>query len=196
MYLSDFLYCGTFPLDALPEINCMSQLSPMTKTTKNPCAVCSKSVKDNQRGIFCDACTKWIHLPCTRLTQIDYKSLSQSSDSWFCHMCLESLFPFNSIEDEAVFLNCLMTLQHSNHLNASVINSVHQFNIVNRNKVVNKDIDPDSNFICNTASQSSYFSNDRFNDTMNHMGILNDNFSILHLNIRSLKKMAIALLII
>ena len=46
---------------------------------KYPCGKCSKPVKRNQRGIYCEDCTYWYHIKCIDLDE--YQRLSTSSES-------------------------------------------------------------------------------------------------------------------
>jgi hypothetical protein len=47
-----------------------------------PCGKCSKPVKRNQRGIYCEDCTYWYHIKCIDLPKDEYQRLSTSSESW------------------------------------------------------------------------------------------------------------------
>ena len=61
-------------------------------TWKYPCAICSKPVRSNQRGILCDGCCNWHHTKCIGLDNRTYRMLSSSDDVWYCTNCS---FPFN-----------------------------------------------------------------------------------------------------
>jgi hypothetical protein len=49
---------------------------------------CSKPVKRNQRGIYCEDCTYWYHIKCIDLPIGEYQRLSTSSESWYCANCI------------------------------------------------------------------------------------------------------------
>jgi hypothetical protein len=68
---------------------------------KYPCGKCSKPVKRNQRGIYCEDCTYWYHIKCIDLPIDEYQRLSTSSESWYCANCILPIFSnsFFNIED-------------------------------------------------------------------------------------------------
>ena len=55
---------------------------------KFPCGSCAKSLKKNQKGIQCEDCLFWHHIKCINLPVIDYITLSETSDSWYCSRCI------------------------------------------------------------------------------------------------------------
>ena len=120
------------------------------------CSSCSKLVRNNQRGIFCDICNRWSHLSCTTLSVNDYIMLSNSSDSWFCKFCLETLFPFNTISDDVEFLNAIFNYMHSDNFNTDFLNNVCQMAFTAKYIGSGKDIDPDLNFIRQNCKDSPY----------------------------------------
>ena len=73
---------------------------------KYPCGICHKNV--NKNGIFCDKCNFWHHIKCNDISVSEYEALSSEPDDvpWFCINCTityhESIFPFGSIENEAL----------------------------------------------------------------------------------------------
>ena len=54
----------------------------------DPCAVCKKGCKRNQRAVQCDECDLWYHAKCTGITNEDYKSIAQPRANWSCNDCL------------------------------------------------------------------------------------------------------------
>ena len=154
----------------------------------NPCFVCAKCVRKSQRGIFCDLCSQWVHLSCTSLSISDYKLIADSSDDWYCHKCTQNCFPFNSIDDDIQYQNCIYNLQKSDALNLDWIKNSNQLNLVNRAAAVNTEIDPDTNFLKANCKKSDYVSDEEFNNLIAGNNINSENFSCLHVNIRSLNK--------
>ena len=78
---------------------------------KHPCATCSKAVKSNQRGIFCEVCYQWHHAKCISMCLSEYQRLSLSDEGWCCHRCHKEAFPFHdssriSTEPESSPLSC------------------------------------------------------------------------------------------
>ena len=55
---------------------------------KYPCIKCSKPVKNNQKGLECNVCSKWLHFKCTDLTEAQYEFLEQNVDApFYCLLC-------------------------------------------------------------------------------------------------------------
>jgi exonuclease III len=163
-------------------------MSLVPKNSKCPCITCCKNVNYNQKALYCDSCSKWIHLKCTTLTLNDYAQLATEPSDWFCTKCLSSLFPFNAIEDDFDFLCCLYNLAYSNKPNASLIKNSQQLKLTNKYKVCNNDIDPDKYFYKNFNNLGNiYYLEDEFNQLLIDKSI-DSNFSLLHINIRSLSK--------
>ena len=44
-----------------------TMISRKTPTWKHPCALCSKPVRSNQKGILCDFCDRWHHIKCINM---------------------------------------------------------------------------------------------------------------------------------
>ena len=63
------------------------------------CGKCLKHVRDNQNGICCDSCNKWIHLKCSTLKLEQYKKL-QENDIWYCKECITNIFPFSTLDNK------------------------------------------------------------------------------------------------
>jgi hypothetical protein len=156
--------------------------------TKYPCSVCSKNVTDNQKGLYCDCCLTWVHLKCTLLSNNDYQILSNDSSNWFCPSCLITLYPFNCIEDEFEFQCNLFNYNNCNKLNANVIKSSQQLQLTSKFKPCSKDIDPDEFLYNHLGNQdSNYYLEDEFNAMISNTSLAT-NFSLIHINARSLVK--------
>ena len=157
----------------------------MVKSYLKPCAVCTKSVGINQRGIFCDACHRWVHISCAGIDIHEYQNLSVDDSVWFCTLCLEGMFPFNCITDDFEFNKCLYSFAHCDRLRIDQFHCQAQLNIVNDTYVVNFDIDPDFN--CPVISKNNaYFLPHEFRDYIDKLSLSDESFSILHINARSL----------
>ena len=53
----------------------------------SPCSICSKSVRNNQKGIQCDTCMLWVHAKCNGISDTEYVLLGSSDDFWSCLVC-------------------------------------------------------------------------------------------------------------
>ena len=54
---------------------------------KDPCSICYKIVKTNQRAIQCDCCESWVHIKCNDISLTEYEHLKYRSDLWHCLVC-------------------------------------------------------------------------------------------------------------
>ena len=139
-----------------------------------PCSVCSISVRNNQKSIYCDNCLHQTHLKCTQLSNNDVISLTNNNEHWFCPTCLTNIFPFNGLVDDFDFLTCLYKFSRCNKPNPNLIKNSHQLCLTSKYKPCNSDIDPDTfyyNQIQNETS-SSYYLEDEFNGRLIQRNIL------------------------
>jgi hypothetical protein len=154
-----------------------------------PCGVCNRNVHNNQKGLYCVSCCTWIHLKCTTLSSADYLAVGLDPSSWFCSACTSQMFPFNNIDDDFDFECCLFNNNNCNNIvNTTQIKNVQQLKFTNKMKLCNSDIDPDK-FYYNQFDniENTYYLEDDFNNMIIKES-MRTNFSILHLNARSLIK--------
>ena len=58
----------------------------------NPCGICSKGCRRNQKTIQCANCDPWFHAKCTGMPNSEYADLSARLETtWWCMACL---FPY------------------------------------------------------------------------------------------------------
>ena len=55
---------------------------------KDPCTVCSKGRRKNQKAIQCDSCDGWFHAKCINMKSTEYSQLCNDSMAWECMSCL------------------------------------------------------------------------------------------------------------
>ena len=56
---------------------------------KFPCAMCSKPVRHNQKGIQCSRCENWSHTACCGVTDLEYRRIGEREEElMFCLGCL------------------------------------------------------------------------------------------------------------
>jgi hypothetical protein len=115
-------------------------------------------------------------------------SRTLAHDIWYCEDCLCNIFPFNNIENDIEFKNCIFTYSHCNNVNADIIHNTSQLQLCNRLKLCQKDIDPDK-YLFNQSkiSNDMYYLEDTFSHLIENQ-FAGHNFSLIHLNIRSLPK--------
>ena len=91
--------------------------------------------------------------------------------------------------DDFDFQTCLYNFSHCNKHNPNLIMNSHQLCITSKYKPCNSDIDPDKFYYNQMQNETSspYYLEDEFNSMLIKINIDN-NFSVLHVNARSLHK--------
>ena len=159
--------------------------------TKHLCSICQFSGHNNHRAIFCNCCHHWTHLKCTHFSLSDYNDLTNSDEAWFCPPCLAIIFPLNHMEDDLDYYFSLYDFQTTSFdvevLKAKCFNPFLD-DSDSRHLLTNSDIDPDSNILgynSHLLYNCLYLTSNEFNNiTLS----ISDSFTLLHINLRSLKK--------
>ena len=68
--------------------------------------ICVKNVSDKDKAVQCDLCELWVHIKCNNLSNLDYRYLQNSNESWYCIECCSTILPFNSLSSNKNFLDC------------------------------------------------------------------------------------------
>ena len=58
------------------------------------CPFCEKILKTWDKAICCDLCSKWIHIKCNNLNDLDYEYLKSNDETWYCKTCIDEILPF------------------------------------------------------------------------------------------------------
>ena len=63
------------------------------------CSQCSKAIRKNQNGIYCNNSNHWLHVKCTNLTNEEFKLLCKQDDDipWCCNHCILDVLPFRNV---------------------------------------------------------------------------------------------------
>ena len=106
--LSSFLACSLILLSGDVELN-------PGPGPRHPCGSCSRLVRSNQCGIYCEVCFLWYHTSCIGMTHSEYDRLSNSDEAWCCDRCFKEALPFfdASLTDDDVDI-------HNNTRNSSI----------------------------------------------------------------------------
>ena len=97
------------------------------------------------------------------------------------------MFPFNCIEDDVQYKCYLYNLSHFDKPSTAIIKNAEQLKVVNELFAINRDIDPDFNYLQAKQLMSvNYLLPNEFRDYIKTTSIGSNNLSILHLNARSL----------
>ena len=149
------------------------------------CNMCFKPVKSNMREIYCNICHCWIQGKCVKLSDVEFNKLGKSDEPWFCHHCIQSIFPFNSIVNDVEFVlsttNSIITITNTD------TNSFNPFCVDDSKFLVNDmDLDSDCNY-CNDLSlpDSRYVISTDLNELRKN-SVSQNTFSLLHVNCRSI----------
>ena len=65
-----------------------------------PCSICTKTVDDNDKSIYCAKCNLWVHVKCNNLNFLDYQYLNVNDDPWFSLKNNTELFPFGTLNNK------------------------------------------------------------------------------------------------
>lgn len=98
--------------------------NPGPRNILDPCGICKKPVKNNQRGICCDLCNGWFHVrrQCEGMQLESYRSYADDLDlQWLCIACSE--IPTNENE----------TTTFTDHSIPNWNRSVDEFTAINHN---------------------------------------------------------------
>ena len=154
---------------------------PANKNVRFPCGICDKNVNQNQSGVFCDICEKWIHIKCNNTSYSEYETLQIEPDDiqWSYIKCIitnnASMFPF-TLESDEVLLGL-------NGINApSLADSLPSFEIIS--KLTNlpnlSDYETDENLNLNISFQ--YCTVEEFAA----IAVPEKDLTLFHMNVRSL----------
>ena len=156
------------------------------------CQVCEKKILSHAKKISCHICEGVYHLNCISVNAFEISTLILDPD-WFCVACSTSLLPFNHIDDEEDFLEALSTRDHFELNWDSFRNLI--FNPFsdehNDFSIPTDDIDPDLNFYSDLAYHSAslcqYYTENKFlSNLVNGQCKIDDRFSLIHSNLRSM----------
>ena len=113
------------------------------------CRTCNKRILRHAYHIRCALCRGCYHLKCITLIPEEIEQLKCTSTTWYCRSCNSDIFPYNNIEDNNEFLNCLK----DHHLQDCGINLptddllFQPFDLdKDLHDIPNGDVDPDVNF--------------------------------------------------
>ena len=159
------------------------------------CPVCERNIQSHAHKIQCSLCKSHYHLNCITLARDEQLYVQNNSNIWYCSTCIESIFPFNTIENDQEFivtasLNDISGILYNNDL---LFNPFETYNDHHNHPL--DDVDPDINMYnemnLHIGHRCMYFLENSFNEQLT---IQKENcnaknaFSLFHLNIRSMKQ--------
>ena len=156
------------------------------------CPICNHKILQHVRKVLCIVCSKHFHMKCISIDPDYINEIEKTRKTWHCCDCLTSILPFNCIDDDNEFflsINDLVTTSHIQYLSDILFSPFelndydHQFDTF--------DADPDLNYF-NSFNQyitnCNYFLESAFINEMSKLYQMKQNFSLCHLNIRSMSK--------
>ena len=96
--LQSCIYLANVSLSASLLVLLAGDVSCNPGPVKDPCAICFKGCRSNQKAVQCDECDNWHHAKCINMGFDEYHSLQiNKTSTWVCFTCL---FPsVNSLND-------------------------------------------------------------------------------------------------
>ena len=162
----------------------------------NVCNMCIKRVLSHARRMQCSFCKCKVHLSC--LPAVDKNNAlytNRESENWMCIKCCAEIFPFNHYIDDSHFLDVLSKTFSSCKSHVSLADLENKifipFEVNDDPSIHESSHDPDYHYY-NMSNQlrsaCDYHTEDSFNIYCTNKNVGNNNFSILHANIRSVPK--------
>lgn len=119
-----------------------------------------------------------------------------NDDKWICYLCASDVLPFNHYDDNIDFLNSVSELWNTIDINLPIQNleniCFNPFEINDESGALPLfDIAADINFyndFTNNTTNSNYFIEDTFMKQYRKHNLTSDQFSLMHLNIRSIPR--------
>ena len=65
-------------------------------TNTDICPFCEKIVKISDKPVCCDLCSKWIHIKCNNLNDLDYEYLKSNNETWYYKTSIQDILPFSN----------------------------------------------------------------------------------------------------
>jgi hypothetical protein len=158
----------------------MANLNPV-------CRSCLKKVQSHSKTIKCHLCSAHTHILCLKqYSAQDIEYATNIINHWTCPTCLKDIFPFYEIEESA---NLYQLLPFNDYpllpnLDDLILNPFDLGEEVDDQD----DLDPDSNYYINQTHKPSRYMHINAVNKLLTPNTEQNPFSILHLNIRSLKR--------
>ena len=166
-------------------------------TTDNNCIlcnICKKRINNHDKYVICTLCQQSSHIPCLpTYSDQDIEYAKCTSNNWSCPTCLGSIFPYNLIEHTPIFYETINTTIHGTYDISALQNMVFDpfSDDDDDDRGVLGDVDPDQNFLNEVRGTiihgCNYYYGTKLHSELKDK-IEEIDFSVCHLNIRSLPK--------
>ena len=148
---------------------------------KYPCRICSKSVAETHKAVYCDICHHWIHIKCNSITNSEYDKLKDSNSPWYCIKCVNETTPFSSMSNEELFLNSNGQILSQDSTFRFSLPSYQSERIESFRNFLSIHNESETPQLFNLP-ENSYYEIDKLNTT----SVSKSNLGVLHMNISSI----------
>src|SRR6267154_2201834 len=75
--------------------------STETESKSSICTICDKTVEMGEKGIECEACVKWFHPECQKMSADAYKTYKEYKQlHWYCAQCNKGIAKLYTLLNE------------------------------------------------------------------------------------------------
>ena len=152
------------------------------------CIICDSNILSHSRKVKCNICNNFLHTSCIPYYQtidIDFT----------CENCLHFMFPFNNIDNDRDFI---AAISGTNYYDLTLLNDMVYLPLSvdendNANSIQLFETDPDAQFyndshVIRNIGNCKYYNENSFLQQCDYLGVSPQNFSLVHLNVRSLPR--------
>ena len=158
------------------------------------CPICTKNILSHAIKLRCAICSIFYHMKCISIDPVVISQLEADKDTWYCHICLTQIFPYNNIDSNEEFISTTTASCLPSSLSCLSEKLFMPFELNDSDylaSVCNEDIDPDLHFF-NSFNQHvancNYLTEASFSKAICTPNLKKQSLSICHLNIRSIRK--------
>ena len=160
------------------------------------CKRCDGRLLSHTRKLHCSVCSMYIHYRCVPELMLNDFNMLKHDNEWICHYCSSNLLPFNHFDQKTDFINSVSELWNTIDINFSVQEldnlCFNPFELNDSSEALPLyDIDFDVNYFNEFSSQltnSNSYIEDTFQRYLRKNKIDSKQFSLMHLNIRSIPR--------
>ena len=162
------------------------------------CNVCDRKVLRHSYSLRCSLCKQHVHLNCLPfVSRADDLYQTHENNHWYCTRCITDILPFNHISTDEDFilavsenLSLPVTLPYDALLSQESLFTPFDLNESHNSPLFESDPDLQLyNLQCNAVLNScDYYVEDSLNLKLNKLNVTENNFSLLHANLRSARK--------
>ena len=157
------------------------------------CSLCQRRILSHAYRIQCCVCYGVYHSKCITLCPTEQQHLKDNARTWYCMCCNETVLPYNHIDDQSEFLAAVTNVDVRM---LCISDKIFQPFELNDSEIDSQlyDIDPDVNYFneinFHTTNRCKYYLEDTFCSeiSLNENVDSGNSFSVIHLNIRIIKK--------